>query len=221
MSRRKVITVCLALLVLLTTSLIVLANIAHQKGKRLGILATAKKILPFLEKGPPEGFPITVRTRNDEVVYLDEVEVEFVDAWNPEIEKPRRLRLETDGAGQLIFTSTLDAVTRFEVLKLPKFTKVAAIKDGAPSDNDSYDPRLFGTNLIPPNFYKSAKKPTEYLPLRCRVKITFDTGKVSEGNVTLHHGEHANRICGNSPEGPRVLSLSHIVSIILPKRKGR
>jgi hypothetical protein len=206
--------------------LLISATVAHRSGKSLGIRSWIKKTIASFE-GAPDGYPVTVRTQSGEKVYFEVIHLDLVDAWNPEQQKPAEFRLETDAGGQLSVSNTLDTVTALQVLKLPPFPKKPASKPDSLATPDSrrgFDPASWGTGVNPNSYFRNTETKSnarEYTPLLCRLKLTFDTGKVLEGNVTVHHDEFENRVWGKTPEGPRHMALSHIASITIEKRKGR
>jgi hypothetical protein len=219
MRRRKTIKVCLALLVLSITSLFVLANIAHQRGKRLGILSSINRVFAGV-KGPPEGYPITAVTRKGETIYFDVITLDLIDASNPQLVKPSYFRLETDMGGQLGVRTTLQNVTKLQVIKLPTFSKSSARPDPSSqiASSKGFDPALLWTDRNVDRMKNTEPEPN---PLKCRLRLTFDSEKVLEGNVTVHHVDFENRVWGDTPEGPRCLSLPDIDYIRLPKPKGK
>lgn len=219
MRRRKMLRVCLALMVLSITSLFVLANVAHHRGKRLGILSSINRVLASV-KGPPEGYPITVVTRKGETIYFDVITLDLIDASNPQLVKPSYFRLETDMGGQLGVRSTLQNVTKLQVIKLPSFSKSSGKSEASSqiASSKGFDPALLRTDR---NVDRMKNTEPEYKPIKCRLRLTFDSDKVLEGNVTVHHVDFENRVWGDTPEGPRCLSLPDIDYIKLPKAKGK
>jgi len=110
-------------------------------------------------------------------------------------------------------------------LKLPPFLSKPAgkVDPGTPDSETEYDSAR-QSDLVASSTYRHRENKRggpHYTPLLCRLKLTFDTGKVLEGKVTVHHDEFENRVWGNTPEGPRHMALSHIASITLEKRNGR
>jgi hypothetical protein len=214
MGRKPIIKGSVALILLSIFSIPILTSVAHRSGKRLGIGSWIKRAIARFES-PPDGYPVTVHTRSGEKVYFDVVHLDLVDSWDPEESRPKEFRLETDTAGQLSVTNTLETVTALQVLKLPPFSKEPA---------DKVEPRTPTADLVSPNPYQHReikKERPQYTPLLCRLKLTFESGKVLEGKVTVHHEEFENRVWGTTPEGPRHMALSHIASITIDKRRER
>lgn len=225
--RKMLLRVSLALSVLSLCSLFLWAHVTQNNGKRLRIRALIKNALASFER-PPAGYPVTVVTRKREMIYFDSVRIEFVDAWYPEQVRPKYFRLETDSGGQLEVSSSLEGVTEFRVLALPAFSRKSTLRpEGSPQYSKlRFDPSApgigedFGSTYMNPALRKhEANNTVEYVPLRCRASLTFNSGKILEGKVMVHHIEYENRVFGNTPEGARCLSLSDIDFIKLPKQR--
>src|SRR5438128_6384595 len=169
---KRILKVVLTLVLVVMVGVPMVAFVAHNSGKRLGLLTWVKRTLDSF-KGPPDGFPITVKTQKGETVYFDRVRVEFVDTWNQEVQQPEELRLETDSAGQLSVSSSLQGVTALDVLELPKFpAKSNKVQQAAPHGDArrGFDPASLGTGGNFGGNYSNPdpRKTDVYEPFYCR-----------------------------------------------------
>lgn len=146
----------------------------------------------------PDGYSATVITRSGEKIYFKTVHLDVLDVKSLD-PKSEVFYLHTD-AGWLQLPKGLNGVRLLEVIQLPAFL----------DDPDSLT--RFSKAEI-----KSISEGKAHLT--CVIRITFHTDKVLTGGVAVNPRRWQNIVRGQTPEGPREMTISDIVSIQIKSKE--
>lgn len=164
----------------------------------LGILLKILNSADF--ETAPKGYPIILTTHSGEKIYFRSLTLGVVDLEHPENSGWNNyFQLHTD-SGLLEVPRDLRGVRLLEVVTLPAFL------DYSESQKVYSEADLKAIN--------EGKK-----FLHCKVRVTFDSGKILEAYLLLYGYRNQSKVSGSSLEGERRMDFAHVVSVKRVKEK--
>lgn len=162
----------------------------------VGLLLILLKVLSSedLLESAPKGYPIILTTHMGEKIYLRSLTLGAVDIEHPEYSGAYGSFQLRTASGSLQIPRDLSGVRLFEVIALPTFL------DSQESSKAYSEAELKAIN--------DGKK-----FLVCRVRMTFDSGKVLDGSVLLYGYRNQSKVWGSSLEGERQMDFAQLVSV--------